>query len=200
MADEIDKSDSPKTAIAQDDGNPAPPSDSPKSKKGFRLPNFKPNFSFPKFGSGKPKSPPKARNFLWLWLLIILISYTCMGYFLSVLLTMPSRKNLAIAGFAISALLPTVTAFADYGLMKWGYLLSGALIVGGLVYFVNVRSYFLAVAIILWIGIVTIAFVGESLLKQKRKFFMVIVILTIPCLLGLGLGYQLWRWAAESLS
>jgi len=195
MADEIDKSDKPKTAIAQD-SNPAPPSDSPKPKKGFSFPRFR----FPKLGSGKPKSPPKARNFLWLWLLIILVSYVCMGYFLSVLLIMPSRKALAIAGFAISALLPTVTAFADYGLMKWGYLLSGALIVGGLVYFVNVRSYFLAVAIILWLGIVTIAFVGESLLKQKRKFFMVIVILTIPCLLGLGLGYQLWRWAANSLS
>jgi hypothetical protein len=58
----------------------------------------------------------------------------------------------------------------------------------------------LALAIILWIGIITIAFVGESLLKQKRRFFMVIVILTIPCLLGLGLGYQLWRWAATALS
>jgi hypothetical protein len=113
---------------------------------------------------------------------------------------MPSRKSLAIAGFAIAALLPTVTAFADYALMKWGYLLSGILIVGGLFYFVNVRSYFLCVAIVLWIGITTMAFVGESLLKRNRKFFMVIVILTIPCLLGLGLGYQLWRWAAESLS
>ena len=72
MADELDKSDNPKTAIAQDAGNPSPPSDSPKPKKGFRLPNLKPNFRLPKLGLGKPKSPPKARNFLWLWLLIIL--------------------------------------------------------------------------------------------------------------------------------
>ena len=200
MADELDKSDNPKTAIAQDAGNPAPSSDSPKPKKGFRLPSFRPKFGFPKFGSGKPKSPPKARNFLWLWLLIILISYICMGYFLSVLLTMPAQKNLAIAGFAIAALLPTVTAFADYALMKWGYLLSGLLIVGGLFYFVKVRFYFLAVAIVLWIGITTIAFVGESLLKRNRKFFVVIMILTIPCWLGLGLGYQLWHWAATALS
>lgn len=200
MADELDQSESPKTAIAQDAGNPAPPSDSPKPKKGFRLPNFKPNFRLPKLGLGKPKSPPKARNFLWLWLLIILISYICMGYFLSVLLTMPARKNLAIAGFSIAALLPTVTAFADYALMKWGYLLSGILIVGGLFYFVKVRFYFLVVAIVLWIGITTMAFVGESLLKRNRKFFMVIIILTIPCCLGLGLGYQLWHWVATTLS
>ena len=199
MADELDKSDNPKTAIAQD-SNPAPQSDSPKSKKGFRLPSFRPKFGFPKFGSGKPKSPPKARNFLWLWLLIILISYVCMGYFLSVLLTIPSRKSLAIAGFAIASLLPTVTAFADYALMKWGYLLSGVLIVWGLFHYANVRSYLLALAIILWIGIITIAFVGESLLKQKQKFLMVIGILTIPCLLGLALGYQLWHWAATALS
>jgi hypothetical protein len=200
MADELDQSESPKTAIAQDAGNPAPPSDSPKPKKGFRLPNLKPNFRLPKLGLGKPKSPPKARNFLWLWLLIILISYICMGYFLSVLLTMPARKNLAIAGFSIAALLPTVTAFADYALMKWGYLLSGILIVGGLFYFVNVRSYFLAVAIVLWIGITTMAFVGESLLKRNRKFFVVIIILSIPCWLGLGVGYKLWHWAATALS
>jgi len=196
MADELDKSDSPKTAIAQDGGNPAPSSNSPNQKKGFRLPNFR----FPKFRSGKPKSPHKTRNFLWLWLLIILISYVCMGYVLSVLLTMPSRQNLAITGFVITALLPTVTAFADYAVVKWWYLLSGFLFVGGLVYFTNVRSYFLAVAVVLWIGIITIAFVGESLVKQKQKFFMVIAILTIPCLLGLGLGYQLWRWAATALS
>ncbi len=194
MADELDKSDNPQTAIAHDPSNPAP-----KSKKRLGLPSFKSNFRSLKFGSGSPQSPPKVRNLLWLWLLIILISYICMGYFLSVLLTMPPRKSLAIAGFAIAALLPTVTAFADYALMKWGYLLSGFLIVGGLFYFVKVRFYFLAVAIVLWIGITTMAFVGEVLLKRNRKFFVVIIILTIPCWMGLGLGYQLWHWIATTL-
>ena len=168
MADELDQSENPKTAIAHDPNNPA--HNSPKSKKRLGLPIFKPNFRLPKFGSVRPTSPPNVKNLIWLWLLIILISYICMGYFLSVLLTIPAQKNLAIAGFTITALLPTVTAFADYGLMKWGYLLSGILIVGGLFYFVNVRFSFLVVAIVLWIGITTMAFVGEFLLKRNRKF------------------------------
>ena len=81
----------------------------------------------------------KKINFLWLWLVIILISYTCMGYFLSVLLTIAARRNLAIAGFVIIALLPILTAFADYALMKWSYLISGFLIIGGLVFLVRLK-------------------------------------------------------------
>jgi hypothetical protein len=55
-----------------------------------------------------------------------------MGYFLSVLLTIPARRDLAIAGFVIIGLFPIISAFADYALMKWSYLISGFLVIGGL--------------------------------------------------------------------
>jgi len=162
------------------------------------LPKFKiPKLGFPKFKINLTSSSDKKRNFLWLWLPIIFLSYTCMGYFLSILMTIPSKKNLAIAGFVIVALLPTITAFADYALMKWGYLLSGLLIVGGLCFLVRLKFYFMVLAFMSWIGITAIAFVGESLLKKNHKFIVAIIILTIPCLMGLGIGWQIWKWATQ---
>jgi hypothetical protein len=165
-------------------------------KVGF--PKFKiPKLGLPKFKIGSKDSSNQKRNFLWLWLLIILASYACMGYFLSILMTIPSKKNLAIAGFTIVALLPTITGFADYGLMKWGYFLSGLLIVGGLIFVVKIKFYFMVLAVLSWVGITAIAFVGESLIKDKHKFIIAIMILTIPCLLGLGIGWQFWKLATQ---
>ncbi len=162
------------------------------------VPKFKiPKLDLPKFKISLRVSSNKKRDFLWLWLLTILASYACMGYFLSILMTIPSRKNLAIAGFTIVALLPTITGFADYGLMKWGYFLSGLLIVGGLIFLVKIKFYFMVLAIMSWIGITAIAFVGESLIKNKHKFIIAIMILTIPCLLGLGIGWQIWKLATQ---
>ncbi|MBD2175365.1 hypothetical protein H6F42_00360 [Pseudanabaena sp. FACHB-1998] len=168
-----------------------------------------PRLSFPKpkvsinlfkFGKSPEAKARQKLNLLWFWLLTILVSYTLMGYFLSVLLTMRSQKNLAIAGFITMGLLPVITAFADYGLMKWGYLISGFLIVGGLIFLIKIKFYFLVLAIMTWIGITMIAFVGEYLIKQNRKFFVAIIILTFPCLIGLGLGWQVWRLVATNLS
>ncbi|NMF56453.1 hypothetical protein [Pseudanabaena yagii] len=162
------------------------------------LPKFKiPKLGLPKFKINLTVLSDKKRNFLWLWLLTILASYACMGYFLSILMTIPSRKNLAIAGFTIVALLPTITGLADYELMKWGYFLSGLLIVGGLIFVVKIKFYFMVLAIMSWLGITAIAFVGESLIKNKHKFIIAIMILTIPCLLGLGIGWQIWKLATQ---
>ncbi|MFM7603249.1 MAG: hypothetical protein ACKO7R_18945 [Pseudanabaena sp.] len=155
-----------------------------------------PKLGFPKFKLSRPKlSLPKV-NFLAMWLTIILISYVCMGYFFSVLLTVRPHRDLAIAGFVIIALLPILTAFADYALMKWSYLISGFLIIGGLVFLVRLKFYLLVVALIAWIGLTAIAFVGDVLLKS-RKLWMAIVILTAPCLIGLGIGHQMWRLATS---
>ncbi len=168
---------------------------SPKfGKTRFRLPKL----SFPKIKLPKPKLSFKKIYFLWLWLAIILISYSYMGYFLSVLLTIPARRDLAIAGFVIIGLLPIISGFADYGLMKWSYLITGCLIISGLVFLVRLKSYFLVLAIIAWVGLTAIAFVGDFLItKQKRKQWMAIAILTSPCLIGLGIGYQVWRLATQ---
>jgi hypothetical protein len=125
-----------------------------------------------------------------------MLSYACMGYFLSVLLTIPFRENLAIAGFAIIGLAPTMAAFADYAVMKWIYLISGFLIVGGLVFLVKLKFYLIVLAIIAWVGLTAIAFIGDALTK-KRKLWMAIGILTIPCLIGLAIGHQIWRLAAS---
>ncbi|MBD2315448.1 hypothetical protein [Phormidium tenue] len=161
-------------------------------KSKFSLPKLK----FPKFKLPKPEVSFKKINFLWMWLVIILISYMCMGYFLSILLTIPARRDLAIAGFVIISLLPLLSAFADYALMKWSYLISGFLIVGGLVFLVRLKFYLLVVAIVAWVGLTAIAFVGDFLTK-KRKLWMAIAILTAPCLIGLGIGHQMWRLAAS---
>jgi hypothetical protein len=161
-------------------------------KSRFSLPKLK----FPKFKLPKPEVSFKKINFLWMWLVIILISYMCMGYFLSILLTIPARRDLAIAGFVIISLLPLLSAFADYALMKWSYLISGFLIVGGLVFLVRLKFYLLVVAIVAWVGLTAIAFVGDFLTK-KRKLWMTIAILTAPCLIGLGIGHQMWRLAAS---
>jgi hypothetical protein len=174
----------------------------PNTLKSLSLPRFGiPQFGMPKLGLvrsklQRPKSLFTKSNFLWFWLIVIALSYTCMGYFLSVLLTIPLRENLAIAGFAIFGLFPTITAFADYALMKWGYLLSGFLIVGGLVFLAKPEFYFMILAIIAWVGLTAIAFVGDTLTK-KRKLWMAIGILTIPCLIGLAIGHQIWRLAAS---
>jgi hypothetical protein len=208
-SDAAPKSDAPKSDAPKSDApkSDAPKSDAPKtsSSKSLRPSKFGipkltfPNFRFPKFKTGKVKiSFPKVR-FLFISLAIILVSYTCIGYFLSVLLTMRSQKNLAIAGFVIFALLPIITAFADYALMKWGYLISGILIIAGLIFLVPLKFYLIVLAIIVWLGLTAIAFVGDVLSKTKR-LWMAILILTIPCLLGLGIGHQIWRLAAAALS
>lgn len=209
MAEQLDNSEkqAPKTDqsadLSKDTNNPSKASDGSKSKsvQKFKIPKIGfPKLAMPKIGFPKfrfDRLVAKKRNFLWLWLLIILASYTCMGYFLSILMTIPSRKNLAIAGFAIVALLPMITAFADYALMKWGYLISGLLIVGGLLFLLKLKFYFIVLAFMSWIGITAIAFVGESLLKQKHKFLIAIIILTIPCLMGLGIGWQIWKLATQ---
>ncbi|GBO52855.1 hypothetical protein APA_656 [Pseudanabaena sp. lw0831] len=119
-----------------------------------------------------------------------------MGYFLSVLLTIPARRDLAIAGFVIIGLLPVISAFADYALMKWSYLISGFLVIGGLVFLARLKFYLIVFAIISWVGLTAIAFVGDALIKQ-RKLWIAISILTIPCLIGLGIGYQVWRLATQ---
>lgn len=155
-----------------------------------------PKFGLPKFNLPKPKSPFKKINYLWLWLFVITISYICIGYFLSVLLTIPARQNLAIAGFVIVGLFPTMTAFADYALMKWSYLISGFLIIGGLIFLAKPKFYLIVLAIIAWIGLTAIAFIGDALTK-KRKLWMAIGILTIPCLIGIAIGHQIWRLAAS---
>ncbi len=204
MADQSDNSENQPTKENQPkDKNESANSVGSKSKsvKKFKIPKIGlPKLAMPKVGFPKfrfDQLVAKKRNFLWLWLLIILASYTCMGYFLSILMTIPSRKNLAIAGFTIVALLPTITAFADYALMKWGYFLSGLLIVGGLWFLVRLKFYFMVLAFMSWIGITAIAFVGESLLKKNHKFIVAIIILTIPCLMGLGIGWQIWKWATQ---
>ncbi|PZO45080.1 MAG: hypothetical protein DCF19_00890 [Pseudanabaena frigida] len=205
MAEDLDGSENQKSGTDRtDSNNGSTQSNSSKtnSPRHLKLPRFRPNwrlpkFDLPKFSLDKLKPTPKKRNFLWFWLVIIVISYAFMGYFLSVLLTIPSHKNLAIAGFAIFGLLPTITAFADYALMKWSYLISGFLIVGGFVFLIKVKFYLMVLAIVVWLGITTIAFVGESLIKQKHKFFVAIAILTIPCLFGLAAGWQIWRLAAQ---
>jgi len=155
-----------------------------------------PKFGLPKFNLPKPKSPFKKINYLWLWLFVITISYICIGYFLSVLLTIPARQNLAIAGFVIVGLFPTMTAFADYALMKWSYLISGFLIIGGLIFLAKPKFYLIVLAIIAWVGLTAIAFIGDALTK-KRKLWMAIGILTIPCLIGIAIGHQIWRLAAS---
>jgi hypothetical protein len=45
-------------------------------------------------------------------------------------------------------------------------------------------------------GLTAIAFVGDVLIKQ-RKLWMAISILTSPCLIGLGIGHQVWRLATQ---
>lgn len=204
MAD-TDGSDSQKPTAEQSTNNSDPSkfdATKPNTLKSLSSPKFGkvkfglPKLGFPKFKLPKPQVSFKKINFLWLWLIIILISYICMGYFLSVLLTIPARRDLAIAGFVIIALLPILTAFADYALMKWSYLLSGFLIIGGLAFLVRLKFYLLVVAIIAWVGLTAITFVGDVLIK-KRKLWMAIVILTAPCLIGLGIGHQMWRLAAS---
>ncbi len=200
-SDTASKPDAPKSDVPKPDAQTTNTSKSSRRSK-FGLPNFKSlNFKLPKFKIGKIKISAPKISFLWISLTSILISYICIGYFLSVLLTMPkqSQKNLAIAGFIIFALFPTITAFADYALMKWGYLISGILIVGALVFLVPLKFYLLVLAIIVWVGLTAIAFVGDTLTKNK-KLWMAIVILTIPCLIGLGIGHQIWRLVAETLS
>jgi len=204
MAD-TDGSENQKTKSEQSTNNSDPSkfdATKPNTLKSLISPKFGkvkfglPKLGFPKFKLPKPQVSFKKINFLWLWLIIILISYICMGYFLSVLLTIPARRDLAIAGFVIISLLPILTAFADYALMKWSYLISGFLIVGGLAFLVRLKFYLLVVAIIAWVGLTAIAFVGDVLIK-KRKLWMAIVILTAPCLIGLGIGHQMWRLAAS---
>ncbi len=155
-----------------------------------------PRLKLPKFKLLKPKLSFKKIHFLWLWLAIILISYSCMVYFLSVLLTIPSRRDLAIAGFVIIGLLPIISAFADYALMKWSYLISGFLVIGGLAFLVRLKFNLMVFAIISWVGLTAIAFVGDVLTKH-HKSWIAISILTSPCLIGLGIGYQVWRLATQ---
>lgn len=167
----------------------------PNTLRSLSLPKIS-KIRLPKFKISKPNISFKKVNFLWFGLFIILVSYICMGYFLSILLTIPARKNLAIAGFMIVGLLPAISGFADYALMKWGYLVSGLLIVGSFIFLVKIKFYLLCVAIASWLGILAIAFIGDSLITKKHKLINVIMMLTLPCAIGLGLGWKLWHLAA----
>lgn len=200
MSDNFDSSENQKPGANNPQENKS--SSTANSSRRLKISRFKPNWdlpkiNLPKFWSDKPKKLREKGGIPWLCLIIIAISYTFIGYFLSVLLTIPSRTNLAIASIVFVVLLPTISAFADYALMKWGYLISGFLIAGGLFFLARVKFYFVFLAIMLWLGTTMIAFVGENLLKQKRKFFVAIGILTIPCLIGLAAGWQLWQIAKK---
>ena len=198
MAENLDSSEKLKTAIEESqDSSRESMFDvpNPNTLKTLDLPKI-PNVKPPKFKISKPNGSFKKVNFLWFGLFIILVSYICMGYFLSILLTIPARKNLAIAGFMIVGLLPAISGFADYALMKWGYLVSGLLIVGSFIFLVKIKCYLLCVAIASCFGIMMLAFIGDSLLNKKHKLINVIMILTLPCVVGLGLGWQLWHLAA----
>lgn len=163
-----------------------------KLRSRIRLPRFS---SF-RLRRTQADSSSHNNDFVWLLLLLILISYAFISYFLSILLTIPNQKFLAIAGFAIVGMLPAVSAFSDFELLKWGYLLSGFLIVGGLIFLTNVPFHFTFLAIMSWAGVTAIAFVGDAL-THRQKLWKVISILTIPCLIGLGIGYQIWRLASS---
>jgi hypothetical protein len=155
----------------------------------------KPTFFKPRQPIPKPQLPKLSLPQLgvsWAWILVIMSSYTCIGYFLSVLLTFPKHQYLAIASFIVVTILPTLTAFADFALMKWSYLLSGLLIVGGLIFLASVRFELIILAIVAWVGVTAIAFVGDYL-TTKRKPWVVIGILTSCCVIGLGLGHQAWQ-------
>ncbi len=198
MADDLDENQKPTADQVQNPNDPLQfDASKPNTLKSLSLPRFGvPKFGLPKFKLQRPKVSFTKSSFLWLWLIVIMLSYACMGYFLSVLLTIPFRENLAIAGFAIIGLAPTMAAFADYAVMKWIYLISGFLIVGGLVFLVKLKFYLIVLAIIAWVGLTAIAFICDALTK-KRKLWMAIGILTIPCLIGLAIGHQIWRLAAS---
>ena len=107
MADDLDNEnldDQNQSSVA---GRSRKNRDSPNSLRRLNLSRFRPAWDLPRirlpeFRTDQFKGFAKKENFVWLWLLIILISYIFIGYFLSVVLTIPVRKNLAIAGFAIA--------------------------------------------------------------------------------------------------
>lgn len=201
-----DSQDKPNNASNSSNASPSAGSRSRKGDKSlsrpqWQLPNVKlPRVRLPQVHFPRPSFVKKPYDWLGMLLFMILSSYACAGYFLSILLTIPARQTLAIAGFGIMGLLPILTAFADYGLMKWGYLISGFLIVGGL-YMAKISFHYMFLAVMVWLGITAIAFVGEFLLdKQKHKLFITILILWLPCVLGLALGWQIWRLVATNFS
>jgi hypothetical protein len=154
-------------------------SDKPASDGG------KPSGGKPANGGGKSAGGRKPLP--WLWLAAIIVGYTCLGGFLLIL--MVKQRRLALVGFIVLLLLPAISSLAEYDLMVWAYLLSGVVIVAGLIFLARAPLGMIVLAICSWLGIVAVPRTGSKMVKGATKRWLAIAILTVTCAIGLGMGW-----------
>ena len=154
-----------------------------------------PSFKLPKL----PKLPnlPKLKLKLPSWrasLVPLLLLFMAVGYVVvsrQFILLIYKKRTLAMSGITISLILPLANACAEYSLMRWGYLISGVLIIGGLIVITKSPTDWILIALVTWFGLLGMVISGEILTSQKIKIWLVVMLQTLIALAATGLGWFL---------
>jgi hypothetical protein len=154
-----------------------------------------PSFELPKL----PKLPnlPKLKLKLPSWrasLVPLLLLFMAVGYVVvsrQFILLIYKKRTLAMSGITISLILPLANACAEYSLMRWGYLISGVLIIGGLIVITKSPTDWILIALVTWFGLLGMVISGEILTSQKIKIWLVVMLQTLIALAATGLGWFL---------
>lgn len=154
-----------------------------------------PSFELPKL----PKLPnlPKLKLKLPSWrasLVPLLLLFMAVGYVVvsrQFILLIYKKRTLAMSGITISLVLPLANACAEYSLMRWGYLISGVLIIGGLIVITKSPTDWILIALVTWFGLLGMVISGEILTSQKIKIWLVVMLQTLIALAATGLGWFL---------
>ncbi len=124
----------------------------------------------------------------------VLLLFMAVGYVVvsrQFILLIYKKRTLAMSGITISLILPLANACAEYSLMRWGYLISGVLIIGGLIVITKSPANWILIALVTWLGLLSMVISGEILTNQKIKIWLVVMLQTLIALAATGLGWFL---------
>lgn len=142
--------------------------------KVYRLPSLPSLPPLPKLVLPKLQFPQWRLGLAPLFLMFMAVGYVVVSR--QFILLMYKKRVLALSGITILLILPLVTACAEYSLMRWGYLISGVLIIGGLIIIVKSPASWILIALVSWLGLLGMVISGEILTSQKIKIWLVVML------------------------
>ncbi len=95
-----------------------------------------------------------------------------------------------MTGITISLILPLANGCAEYSLMRWGYLISGVLVIG-VIFIAQSPIDWILVALVSWLGLLSMVISGEILTSQKVRTWLIVMLQTVIALAATGVGWFL---------
>ncbi len=170
-----------------------PPDKTQNQNKQSPAPKHKPDqwwFTLPKFRLRLPKVelPPWRLDLVQFLLLIMATAYVVVSR--QFVLLIYKKRFLAMTGITISLILPLANGCAEYSLMRWGYLISGVLVIG-VIFIAQSPIDWILVALVSWLGLLSMVISGEILTSQKVRTWLIVMLQTVIALAATGVGWFL---------